>query len=112
MEYGLGLFRRAAGICPGDCHFDHGTGLIGLTLKNDSCADGAGEIVAFEPLDERCGIPRDFGIEPVYNPCETDFVDKLLELADGLGTDVHVETIGTHPTDLPLLVSESPYIDV
>ncbi len=89
-----GLHGRAEGIWPGDHHVYHGVGPIGLTGMNVSRAGGAGKVIAFEPSDERREIARDLGFEYVYDPFETDRVEKVLALTDGRGADVHVETSG------------------
>ncbi|PCR88844.1 scyllo-inosose 3-dehydrogenase [Natrinema ejinorense] len=89
-----GLFVRADGILPGDHHVYHGAGPIGLTGMNVSRAAGAGNVIAFEPSDERRAIARELGFEHVYSPIERDPVETIDSITDGEGADVHVETAG------------------
>jgi len=98
-----GLFGRAEGIRPGDYHVYHGIGPIGLTGMNVSRAGGAARVIGFEPSAERRGIARELGFEHVYNPMETDPVDTVLELTNGRGADVHVETSGAVQQTYPVI---------
>lgn len=98
-----GLFRRADGILPGDYHVYHGLGPIGLTGMNVSRAAGAGRIIGFEPSEQRRAIAEELGFEHVYNPIDTDPVEKIAELTDGEGADVHVETAGAVSQTYPAI---------
>ena len=98
-----GLFGRADGIWPGDYYVFHGVGPIGLTGMNVARAAGAGKVVAFEPSDPRREIARDLGFEHVYNPIEVDPVQKIDDVTDGEGADVHVETSGAVTQTYPVI---------
>ncbi len=98
-----GLFARAEGVLPGDYHVYHGAGPIGLTGMNVSRAAGAGEVIAFEPSDERREIARKLGYEHVYNPIERDPVETVSSITDGEGADVHVETSGAVTQTYPVI---------
>jgi threonine dehydrogenase-like Zn-dependent dehydrogenase len=98
-----GLFGRAEGIWPGDYHVYHGVGPIGLTGMNVSRAAGAGKVIAFEPSDERREIANELGFDHVYNPIETDPVEKVNEVTGGEGADVHVETSGAVGATYPVI---------
>ncbi|WP_222914815.1 scyllo-inosose 3-dehydrogenase [Natrinema sp. SYSU A 869] len=98
-----GLFARAEGILPGDYHVYHGAGPIGLTGMSVSQAAGAGEVIAFEPSDERREIARELGFEHVYNPIEDDPVETIASITDGEGVDVHVETAGAVAQTYPAI---------
>ncbi|RQG87792.1 Zn-dependent alcohol dehydrogenase [Natrarchaeobius halalkaliphilus] len=98
-----GLFGRADGILPGDYHVYHGAGPIGLTGMNVSRGAGAGEVIAFEPSDERRAVARDLGFEHVYNPIERDPVETIDEVTGGEGADVHVETAGAVQQTYPAI---------
>ncbi|MGB9951045.1 scyllo-inosose 3-dehydrogenase (plasmid) [Haloarcula marismortui] len=98
-----GLFGRAEGIWPGDYHVYHGVGPIGLTGMNVSRAAGAGKVIAFEPSDERRAIANELGFDHVYNPIETDPVEKVNEVTGGEGADVHVETSGAVGATYPVI---------
>jgi len=98
-----GLFGRAEGIWPGDYHVYHGVGPIGLTGMNVSRAAGAGKVIAFEPSDERRAIANELGFDHVYNPIETDPVEKVQEVTGGEGADVHVETSGAVGATYPVI---------
>lgn len=100
-----GLFSRADGIQPGDYHVYHGVGPIGLTGMNVSRAGGAGKVIAFEPSDQRRAVARELGFDHVYNPIDTDPVEKIDELTGGEGADVHVETAGAVSQTYPVIES-------
>ncbi|SFT01493.1 scyllo-inosose 3-dehydrogenase [Halostagnicola kamekurae] len=98
-----GLFARAEGILPGDYHVYHGAGPIGLTGMNVSRAAGAGEVIAFEPADERRAVARELGYDHVYNPIERDPVETVASITNGEGADVHVETAGAVAQTYPAI---------
>lgn len=98
-----GLFARAEGILPGDYHVYHGAGPIGLTGMNVSRAAGAGEVIAFEPSDDRRAVARELGYEHVYNPIERDPVETVASITNGDGADVHVETAGAVTQTYPAI---------
>jgi threonine dehydrogenase-like Zn-dependent dehydrogenase len=98
-----GLFGRAEGIIPGDYHVYQGVGPIGLTGMNVSRAAGAGKVIAFEPSEDRRAVAKQIGFEHVYNPIETDPVEKIDELTNGEGADVHVETAGAVTQTYPVI---------
>lgn len=98
-----GLFVRADGIQPGDYHVYHGVGPIGLTGMNVSRAGGAGKVIAFEPSDQRRAVAQDLGFDHVYNPIDTDPVEKIDELTGGEGADVHAETAGAVTQTYPAI---------
>ncbi|WP_408960390.1 scyllo-inosose 3-dehydrogenase [Natrinema sp. 74] len=98
-----GLFARAEGILPGDYHVYHGAGPIGLTGMNVSRAAGAGDVIAFEPSDDRREVARELGFDHVYNPIDRDPVATILSLTDGEGADVHVETAGAVSQTYPVI---------
>lgn len=98
-----GLFQRADGILPGDYHVYHGLGPIGLTGMNVSRTAGAGKAIGFEPSDQRREVAQELGFEHVYSPLDTDPVEKIDELTDGEGADVHVETAGAVTETYPAI---------
>lgn len=98
-----GLFGRADGIRPGDYYAFHGVGPIGLTGMNVARAAGAGEVLAFEPSEERRQVANDLGFEHVYDPIETPPVEAVSEVTDGAGVDVHVETAGAVGQTYPVI---------
>lgn len=98
-----GLFVRADGIVPGDYHIYHGIGPIGLTGMTVSRGGGAGAVIAFEPVEERRAIARDLGFTHVYDPLECDPVERVLEITNGEGGDVHIETSGAVRQTYPII---------
>ena len=71
-----------------------GCGPIGLWAVGLCRISGSSDIFAIEPNHKRLDIATTMGANYVYNPIETDPVQAILELTDGLGVDVVLEMSG------------------
>jgi len=109
------MFSRAGGFKPGGYVVVHGAGPIGLAAIALSRAAGAGKVIVFETKPERLELTRKVGADCVFNPMElrnegSSPHEKILEVTDGEGADLHVEAAG-HPLRTLPEMEESLAID-
>lgn len=71
-----------------------GQGPIGLVQTQIAKLAGI-RVIAIDPLKERLKLAQGFGADHVLNPYETDVVDTILKLTDGIGVDCAVEASGS-----------------
>jgi len=106
----VGLFQRAGGLQPGATVGVFGCGPIGLASIALAVAAGAGRVIAFDPVGERCEMARRLGADSVIELGELEALGKsaatlALELTGGRGLDVAVEAAGDAATVLPVIES-------
>ena len=95
------------GVTPGDFVAVQGPGPIGLTAAMVARAAGARDVAVIgTPGDVELRLPkaRELGFSHVLNIGETDPVEAVLELTDGLGADIVVECSGA-PAAIPVSAS-------
>ncbi len=82
------------GIGGGDTVAVLGTGPVGLLALQIAKAMGAGEVIVTGRRDERLNFAKELGADKVVNIAKQDFVEAILEMTDGFGADVVIETAG------------------
>lgn len=75
-----------------------GPGPIGLTAVQCAKLRGAKEVVVTGTRESRLRVAREVGADHTVNVHETDPVEAVRELTDGVGPDVAIETAGVHET--------------
>ncbi len=100
------MFNRAGGFKPGGYVVVWGAGPIGLAAIALARAAGAGKVIAFEISPVRIDLAKKMGADYVFNPIELDKKgikpwEKILEVTDGEGADMHVEAAGAPEYTLP-----------
>jgi threonine dehydrogenase-like Zn-dependent dehydrogenase len=101
-----GMFVRAGGFRPGSDAAVWGAGPIGLSAIGLAKAAGASKIIAFEFMKERSEIARKIGANHAFNPEElaqkgTQPWEKVMEVTDGKGVEMHIEAAGDPATNIP-----------
>jgi hypothetical protein len=101
-----GMFVRAGGFRPGSNVAVWGAGPIGLSAIGLAKAAGAAKIIAFELIPERMEIAKRTGADCVFNPKDlmekgTQPWEKIVELTDGKGVEMHIEAAGDPITIMP-----------
>lgn len=86
----------AGGIKPGDCVVIYGGGPIGLTAAAILKKQGAAKVILAEPERTRAAIGKKIGADYIIDPIKEDIVDKILELTDGMGANLYLESTGLH----------------
>ena len=88
------VIERGGGIRPGDNVVILGGGPVGLA----SCAilkrQGAAHVILSEPAEDRAELGRKMGADHVVDPLKESFVERVLELTDGMGASLFLEATG------------------
>jgi len=75
-----------------------GAGPIGLLCIQVAQAAGASQVIAIEPAPARADAAKRSGADLVLDPREVDLEEALVELIDGKGPNVIIETAGARDT--------------
>lgn len=100
------LFIRAGGFKPGANVVVYGAGPIGLASIALAKAAGAEKVICFDVSDPRIRIAKLVGADSVFNSAELakngiHAYEKVMEITNGLGADLHVEAAGAPDKTLP-----------
>ncbi|UCF83155.1 MAG: L-threonine 3-dehydrogenase [Desulfobacteraceae bacterium] len=71
-----------------------GCGPIGLFAIASSKAMGASSIIAMDVVDERLQLSGKVGADVSLNPMETDIVEEILKMTQGVGVDAFIDASG------------------
>jgi erythritol/L-threitol dehydrogenase len=74
-----------------------GAGPIGLGMVAGAKAKGALTVVALDLVDDKLELARKCGADLTINISSENAVERVLELTDGYGADVYIESTG-HPS--------------
>ncbi|MGQ9627919.1 MAG: scyllo-inosose 3-dehydrogenase [Anaerolineae bacterium] len=96
-----GIFVRAGGFRPGAYVAVYGTGPIGLAAIAECKAAGAAKVIAFEISDKRRELAERMGAEHVFDPTKVSPAEKIMEVTEGQGADMHIEAAGAPSKVLP-----------
>ena len=82
-----------AGLRPGDSAAVLGLGPVGLCAVQAARAAGAAKVIAIDTVEERLGIARELGAEPVHLT-EDDPRAAVKAATDGRGVDAAIDAVG------------------
>lgn len=100
------IYVRAGNFKPGCNVVVWGAGPIGLGAVALLKATGAAKIIVFEPVEARREMAKKMGATHVFDPAEFQSKnvkphEKILEVTDGSGADLHIEAAGKPSKILP-----------
>ncbi|MET3877692.1 alcohol dehydrogenase catalytic domain-containing protein [Chitinophaga sp. OAE865] len=72
-----------------------GSGPVGLMAQKAAWLQGAGRVIAVDPLGYRLEKARQVNKVETLNPHETDVVEAIRDMTAGRGADVCVDAVGT-----------------
>ena len=87
-------WMRATPVEPGDTVVVLGQGIVGNLCAQAVRERRPGRVVAVDATDLRCEVSSRCGSDEVLNARDTDTVEAVLELTNGLGADVVVDCVG------------------
>ena len=91
----VGLHATSLGeVKLGDTVVIYGSGCIGLVTLLSAKARGAAKIIVIDVLENRLNTALKLGATHVINPMETDTIKTVMEITDGKGAEVVIETAG------------------
>ena len=85
-------------VKPGDLVAIVGAGPIGLAAILGARLFSPAHIVAIDIADTRLDAAKRFGADVLINNSTEDPLERILELSDGLGSDVAIEAVGVPDT--------------
>ena len=88
------VIERGGGIRPGDNVVICGAGPVGLAACAILKRQGAARVILSEPSPERAAMAKAIGADVVINPLQESFVEKVLELTNGMGASLFLEATG------------------
>lgn len=71
-----------------------GSGPVGLMAQKSAWIQGAGRVIAIDPVDYRLERARRVNNVETLNPKEVDVVEVLREMTEGRGPDLCVDAVG------------------
>jgi alcohol dehydrogenase len=71
-----------------------GSGPVGLMAQKSAWIQGAGRVIAIDPLNYRLERARRVNKVETVNPNEVDVVDAIRQMTQGRGADVCVDAVG------------------
>jgi threonine dehydrogenase-like Zn-dependent dehydrogenase len=88
------VIERGGGIRPGDNVVICGGGPVGLAACAILKRQGAARVILSEPEAGRAELGKKLGADHIINPIEEDFVQRVLEITDGMGAALYLEATG------------------
>lgn len=89
---------RQGGAAAGQTAVVTGAGCIGLVSMMALKAMGVTKVIQVDVMDKRLDKALELGADAVVNGAKEDTVKRVLELTDGKGCDLVIETAGTEIT--------------
>lgn len=86
-----------AGLQGGETVAIFGSGPVGLMAQKAAWLQGAGRVIAIDPLDYRLQMARSLNRADILNPNNVDVVEAIREMTGGRGADVCVDAVGFEP---------------
>jgi threonine dehydrogenase-like Zn-dependent dehydrogenase len=92
---------KRSGVQVGDTVVMIGLGFMGSLILQGIKLKGASKIIAIDPREESHELAKKLGVDVFFNSNEEEIEKKVLELTDGVGADVVIESTGyQQPLDL------------
>jgi threonine dehydrogenase-like Zn-dependent dehydrogenase len=88
------VVERGGGIRPGDKVVICGGGPVGVAACAIMKRQGASVVIISEPEEARAKLGLELGADYAINPLEENFVEKVLDLTNGMGADLYLEATG------------------
>ncbi|HSJ58156.1 MAG TPA: scyllo-inosose 3-dehydrogenase [Anaerolineae bacterium] len=88
------VVERGGGIRPGDNVVICGGGPVGMAACAIMKRMGAQNVIISEPQKERAELGLTMGADYAIDPTQESFVDRVLELTDGMGANLYLEASG------------------
>lgn len=85
---------RHMGVKLGDTVAVNGVGFAGHIMLQGAIKAGASKVFAIDVVDSKLRVAKQVGADEIINAKETDPVEAVMELTEGIGVDVAVEAIG------------------
>lgn len=85
---------KRSGVQIGDTVVMIGLGFMGSLILQGIKLKGASKIIAIDPREESEELAAKLGVDVFLNPNEEDVEKRVLELTDGLGADIVIESTG------------------
>jgi S-(hydroxymethyl)glutathione dehydrogenase/alcohol dehydrogenase len=95
---GVGAVLNTAQVAPGSQVAVIGVGGVGINVVQGARLAGAETIIAVDLIEAKLEAARKFGATHTINPRDTDTVQAIRELTNGLGVDYAFEVIGRPET--------------
>lgn len=93
-----------AGIRLGDVVAISGAGTLGLGMVAVAKLQNPTLLISIDPKDYRLEVAKSLGADLTLNPDKVDVVEKVMQLTDGYGCDVHINATGYPESVLPGLL--------
>jgi alcohol dehydrogenase len=74
-----------------------GSGPVGLMAQKAAWLNGAGRVIAIDPLDYRLEKAKAVNNVEILNPHKVDVIQAIREMTDGRGADVCIDAVGFEP---------------
>jgi alcohol dehydrogenase len=85
-------------VKPGDVVAVVGAGPVGLAAMMTAGLYGASRVIALDLDPNRLDQALGFGATDAVNSADSDWVDQVMAMTDGLGVDVAIEAVGVPAT--------------
>ncbi|TWI13648.1 MULTISPECIES: zinc-dependent alcohol dehydrogenase [Sphingobacterium] len=74
-----------------------GSGPVGLMAQKAAWLNGAGRVIAIDPLDYRLEKAKAVNNVEILNPHKVDVIQAIREMTNGRGADVCIDAVGFEP---------------
>jgi 2-desacetyl-2-hydroxyethyl bacteriochlorophyllide A dehydrogenase len=95
-------------VSPGDSVAVLGMGASGLLHVGLAKISGADPVIAISRSEWKLNLAKKFGADRIINTMEIDPVSEVLEITDGRGADIVIESVGSTETVLQSLEMVRP----
>ena len=90
-------WAQSPGIRPRHTVVIMGQGLVGNMVLQAARQHLCEQLIVVDAIEKRCKQGLDFGADEAINVTETDPVERVMELTQGLGADIVFECVGGQP---------------
>ncbi|MEJ7625764.1 MAG: zinc-dependent alcohol dehydrogenase [Ferruginibacter sp.] len=86
-----------AKVVPGDTVAIFGSGPVGLMAQKAAWLNGAGRVIAIDPLEYRLEKARSVNKVETLDADDKDLIEKLRDMTHGRGADCVIDAVGMEP---------------
>ena len=98
LPTGFEIGVRNGRVKPGDVVAVVGAGPVGLASIMTAGLYGAARVIAIDLDDNRLALAKEFGASDGVSSGDSDWVEQVMGMTDGLGVDVAIEAVGIPAT--------------